>query len=295
MGAEDIGADRLGYGYAITGHRAQGATVEVAHVLDDGGGRELAYVAMSRARNASHVYNHCTDLTQAGQRLPRSWDDERRQQWVTDQARAAQRLVELRVEFRELVGSIPPDVTDQLVQAREEQQALDKDLADLRTGAGQWANTPVRTSYEYLQAARRAQEENLRRVQNPRRGFLARHRSRDEIATSAATLQAAEHAWQRTTEPRARLLEGAGSRLAAHIRELEGAQEARADFIETHPEHIDRVNQLRQAIETQQASPHRPRPLARNTPTSPPIMQRRSLGPSYELPPTPAVPTGPEL
>jgi hypothetical protein len=60
MGAEDIGADRLGYGYAITGHRAQGATVEVAHVLDDGGGRELAYVAMSRARNASHVLHHCT-------------------------------------------------------------------------------------------------------------------------------------------------------------------------------------------------------------------------------------------
>ena len=42
MGADDIGADRLGYGYAITGHHAQGATVEVAHVLDDGGGRELA-------------------------------------------------------------------------------------------------------------------------------------------------------------------------------------------------------------------------------------------------------------
>ncbi|MGA2530411.1 MAG: MobF family relaxase [Acidimicrobiales bacterium] len=56
MGLEDIGADRLAYGYAITAHRAQGTTVEVAHVLDDGGGRELAYVAMSRARNASHVY-----------------------------------------------------------------------------------------------------------------------------------------------------------------------------------------------------------------------------------------------
>jgi hypothetical protein len=55
MGLDDIGADRLAYGYAITAHRAQGTTVEVAHVLDDGGGRELAYVAMSRARNASHV------------------------------------------------------------------------------------------------------------------------------------------------------------------------------------------------------------------------------------------------
>jgi len=44
------GADRLAHGYAMTAHRAQGATVDTAHVLDDGGGRELAYVAMSRAR-----------------------------------------------------------------------------------------------------------------------------------------------------------------------------------------------------------------------------------------------------
>jgi ATP-dependent exoDNAse (exonuclease V) alpha subunit len=90
MGAEDIGADRLAHGYAITAHRAQGTTVEVAHVLDDGGGRELAYVAMSRARNASHVYTTAPDLAQAAQRLTWSWDDERRQQWATDQARAAE-------------------------------------------------------------------------------------------------------------------------------------------------------------------------------------------------------------
>ncbi|MGO9962992.1 MAG: relaxase domain-containing protein [Acidimicrobiales bacterium] len=56
MGPDEISADGLAHGYAITAHRAQGTTVEVAHVLDDGGGRELAYVAMSRARNASHVY-----------------------------------------------------------------------------------------------------------------------------------------------------------------------------------------------------------------------------------------------
>jgi hypothetical protein len=108
-------------------------------------------------------------------------------------------------------------------------------------------------------------------------------------------LQAAECAWQRTTEPHARLLEGEQSRLAAQIGELEDAQQARADFIESHPELADRISQLRRAIETQQASPHRPRPFATSTPTPPPIMHRRSLGPSYELPPTPAIPTGPEL
>ena len=153
MGADDIGLDRLGYGYAITGHRAQGTTVEVAHVLDDGGGRELAYVAMSRARSASHVHTTASDLTEAAQRLAWSWDDERRQQWVTDQARAVERLEALRAEHRQLVGSIPPLVTDQLAQIRDQQAALEKDLADLRTGARRWANTPVRAGYENLQAA----------------------------------------------------------------------------------------------------------------------------------------------
>ena len=295
MGAEDIGADRLGYGYAITAHRAQGTTVEVAHVLDDGGGRELAYVAMSRARNASHVYTTAPDLTEAAQRLTWSWDDERRQRWATDQARAAQRLEALRAEHRQLVGSIPPAVTNELAHVREQQADLEKDLADLRTGAGRWANTPVRASYENLQVARRVHEENLRRAQNPHRGFLARHRSREDLKTSAATLQAAERAWQRTTEPHAQPLEGEQSRLAAQIGELQDAQQARADFIESHPELADRISQLRRAIETQQASPHRPRPFATSTPTPPPIMHRRSLGPSYELPPTPAIPTGPEL
>ena len=295
IGAEDIGSDRLAYGYAITAHRAQGTTVEVAHVLDDGGGRELAYVAMSRARSASHVYTTAPDLDQAAQRLTWSWDDERRQQWATDQARAAQRVVELRAEHLRLVGSIPPDVTDELAHLHEQQAALETELADLRAGVGRWANTPVRPSYEDLQLARHAHEEILRRVQDPHGGLLARHRSRNELKTSAARLQAAERAWQRAVEPHARLLEGEGSRFAAQIGELEDARQARAEFTETHPELVDRINQLRRAIEAQQASPHRPRPLARNAPTPPPIMQRRSLGHSYELPPTPSVPTGLEL
>ncbi len=295
MRGEDLGADRLGYGYAITAHRAQGTTVEVAHVLDDGGGRELAYVAMSRARTASHVYTTAPDLTQAAQRLAWSWDDERRQQWATDQARAAQRLVDMRTEHRQLLGSVPPFVTEQLVHVNEQRAALEKDLVDLGAGAGRWASTPIRASYEYLQAARRVHEENLSRAQDPHRGLVARHRSREGLKASAAALQAAEHAWRCTTEPHDRLLEGALSRLAAQIGELEDAQQARAEFIKSHPELIDRIKQLRRVIETRQASPHRPRPFARNTPTPPPILQRRSLGPSYELLPTPAIPTSPEL
>ncbi len=295
MGLDDIAADRLAYGYAITAHRAQGTTVEVAHVLDDGGGRELAYVAMSRARNASHVYTTAPNLAQAAQRLTWSWDDERRQQWATDQTRAAQRLAELRAEHQQLLASIPPDVTDQLDRLRRQQDVLEKDLADLRKGTGRWASTPVRTSYEDLQVASRSHEENLRRVQDPHRGLLARHRGRGSLTTSADALQAAERAWQRTTEPHARLLEGERSRFAAQIIELEDARQARADFVKTHPELIDRINQLHRAIEAQQASSRRPRPLTTKTPTSPPMMQRQSLGHSYELSPTPWLLTSPEL
>lgn len=52
---DEIGADRLAHGFAVTVHRSQGATVERAHALEDGGGRELAYVKMSRATDGTTV------------------------------------------------------------------------------------------------------------------------------------------------------------------------------------------------------------------------------------------------
>ncbi len=120
FGPEDIGADRLAHGYAMTAHRAQGATVDTAHVLDDGGGRELAYVAMSRAREASHVYVTASTVQDAAARLAWSWDDQRRHQWALDQARAAQAVADLRDERGHLIAGIRPDVSAQLAGARAE-------------------------------------------------------------------------------------------------------------------------------------------------------------------------------
>ena len=65
-------------------HRSQGATHDRAHVYEDGGGRELAYVAMSRAREETHVYLAADDLDQAREDLCRSWKTERRWQWAID-------------------------------------------------------------------------------------------------------------------------------------------------------------------------------------------------------------------
>jgi hypothetical protein len=76
--------DRLDLGYATTVHRSQGATVDNGHVLADGGGRELAYVAMSRAREASHIYTTSDDTALAVEDLTTDWLQERRPRWAID-------------------------------------------------------------------------------------------------------------------------------------------------------------------------------------------------------------------
>ena len=68
-----IDADHLDHGYALTVHRAQGATYDRAHVLAAGGGRELAYVALSRARRATTLHAIADDLAQALDDLGPDW------------------------------------------------------------------------------------------------------------------------------------------------------------------------------------------------------------------------------
>ncbi len=81
---DDIDADHLAHGYAVTVHRSQGATVARAHVLEDGGGRELAYVKMSRARERTTLYPVADSPEQATDDLGRSWSHSRRIGWAID-------------------------------------------------------------------------------------------------------------------------------------------------------------------------------------------------------------------
>jgi conjugative relaxase-like TrwC/TraI family protein len=69
LAGEELASDRLDHAYAVTVHRMQGETVDRAHVFADGGGRELAYVATSRARDTSHVYVVADDADQAVEEL----------------------------------------------------------------------------------------------------------------------------------------------------------------------------------------------------------------------------------
>jgi hypothetical protein len=80
---EELSAERLAHGYAVA-HRSQGQTTERAHLYVDGGGRELAYVAMSRARESTHADLVADNLDQVVEDLAREWSAERRLGWVTD-------------------------------------------------------------------------------------------------------------------------------------------------------------------------------------------------------------------
>lgn len=56
----------LDWGYALTGHKAQGATTQRVHtVADDGVDREWIYVTMSRGRQANTIYLTDRDLDEA--------------------------------------------------------------------------------------------------------------------------------------------------------------------------------------------------------------------------------------
>jgi hypothetical protein len=84
LGPDQIGPDKLALGYATTVHRSQGATFDTAHLYADGGGRELGYVAMSRARDTAHVHAVADNIYQAVEDLTWDWSREKRQAWAID-------------------------------------------------------------------------------------------------------------------------------------------------------------------------------------------------------------------
>ena len=77
-------ADHLAWGYALTVHRSQGTTVDSVHLYADGGGRQLGYVAMSRARQHSTGHAVTADTRpEALTDLERAWSLKRSQRGTT--------------------------------------------------------------------------------------------------------------------------------------------------------------------------------------------------------------------
>ncbi len=113
----ELGKDRLAHGYAITVHRSQASTVDIAHRLEDGGGRSLAYVSMSRAREANTVHVVAEDLDQAVEVLTREWSVDRRARWAIDSGTPATHPLDV-----ERTQAAPATIRDALRLARLEAQ-----------------------------------------------------------------------------------------------------------------------------------------------------------------------------
>ena len=177
---QEIGAARLAHGYATTVHRSQGSTCDTAHVYEDGGGRELAYVAMSRAREETHLYLAADDLEQATDDLLRNWATERRWRWAIDTGTpqieqrdsAALRREALVAERAALKAAIPEDVTAALHQVRSRHDAARHELERLRADHGRTSEGELGRVAAQVLAARRERFQHERAAENtglPRR------------------------------------------------------------------------------------------------------------------------------
>ncbi len=222
LDGEEAGADRLGYGYATTVHRCQGSTAQRAHLFADGGGRELAYVAMSRARESTHVWTVADDLPQAVDDLRRDWFSRRTPTWAIDtalpdpatltgdrfqalppgdQARIAAMVhAHKAITGQAVVGLRLPDRAATLGQAEQALESARQARADLEHGGGMWVGTEAGQPVHDLDEATAQRHRAERAAQHGGRR-RDRHAARKEAAQWAAR-EADTHAGRPTSPQR---------------------------------------------------------------------------------------------
>lgn len=258
MAGEEIGADRLDHAYAVTVHRSQGATVDTAHLLADGGGRELGYVGMSRARQRSHVYVVADSVEIAVEDLRRDWSTERRQRWAIDtgtpdpgrvQAREAEPVhpvghrQALETERAELAALIPRDPSPDIAWNNGHAAVLrENDLVDLRRGRGRFADTPEGKAARALDEAggRRSRAEAFARLTKGR----TRHQHKKDAKTWATKEQRAQAEWDRVGVPAERRLLNEIAKLEANVDRLVHERHERDRWLQRHPDIPHRLAEI---------------------------------------------------
>jgi conjugative relaxase-like TrwC/TraI family protein len=263
--AEETAADRLAHGYALTVHRAQGVTVDVTHRYEDGGGRELAYVAMSRARGPSYVHTVADDVVQAKSDLARDWAVEARQRWVLDTAPparsagsrdsvradpidAAKRLARLEAERAAVLGACPLDPEPKLCRLQHAVNELGRDRYDLMLGKGRWAGTEVgKLAAELYHATIQKQnhEHYSHSMGNSRAHSRSEAKQAREWARRETQLQAR---WDRVGAPVRAGLDAEIGTLEGKVGALRKTQEARQEWLGHHPEAARRLDRLEREV-----------------------------------------------
>src|SRR5581483_11661003 len=173
LAGRDLDADRLAHGYATTVHRAQASTVDVAHRLEDGGGRSLAYVSMSRGRECNTVHVVADDIEQAAEDLCREWAVDRRPRWVIDTGtpsrepldaehdsaapaglRAALQNAREAAERQAFDQAGPPDPRPERVEVERRLADARRARDELHAGRGRYTETPEGAAVRQLAEAR---------------------------------------------------------------------------------------------------------------------------------------------
>jgi hypothetical protein len=215
------GLDRahLDYGYAVTVHRSQGATYDRAHVLAAGGGRELAYVAMSRARDRTTIHATADDVAQAVDDLQADWGVDRHQRWVTSTpARPGHQPEPARARPEE---QAPParSAIDRRADAQRRLTDLRDDLDALLTGTGRWAATPAGVAARSLVDASDRLAATRRAAADPDARRRDRRAATRRLPELSETVECAQRQWDRVGRPEASRLE---DQVATTGRELDG-------------------------------------------------------------------------
>jgi conjugative relaxase-like TrwC/TraI family protein len=249
---EEISAERLAHGYAVTAHRSQGQTTERAHLYVDGGGRELAYEAMSRAKESSHAYLVADNLDQAAEDLVRDWSAERRMRWAIDlgipedkstvdlevgrpdpnRARhAAMARARLSAPLEARRAAVPPDPTLDVVEINKQLRQLRQLRSDLEERRGVWADTEAgRAGRDLTEARRRAARSSW--MGESAGGWRERRYHRKEAATWTGRGVEALGRWNVHGVPEASRLDGLLAQGEDALRELTGRRGRRVESLD---------------------------------------------------------------
>jgi hypothetical protein len=276
LAASDAGADRLDYGYARTVHRSQGDTVDVSHRYFDGGGRELAYVSMSRARHEARVYAIADDVDQAKGDLARDWSGDRRQRWAIDTGTPTSSVAELehqpdvptrlqavihegrlRSERDAVAAAIPPDVTGALRECRRQQAALESRRHDLETGGRSYSNTPEGRAGAAVERLTTRIEAKQRRAEDPHLSRSQRRTAHYELRDLRPQLDDAMTYWTAVAGPEHDRLTAEIDCLAETVQTLKESLESRIDWLDRHPEALRRLDRLQRELDAYQPQPLR--------------------------------------
>ena len=259
---DELAKDRLAYGYAVTVHRAQASTVDVAHRYEDGGGRALGYVSMSRGRECNTVHVVADTLDQAADDLTRDWSIDHRARWAIDSGtpatqalavehhdqapagmRAALHHARLEAERRAVASAIPDDPGPELAKVEQQLAEVRRDRTHLLTGQGRYAGTPEgQAAHRYIEA--RDKHGDAQRHAEASDNWRDRRHWRKETTRWANEESAAEANYVATVGSGVNDLDQAITQVEERRDELKRIRRERSTWLSEHPEAVRRLQSL---------------------------------------------------